>query len=117
MDTPPESNKPPITQIVMERFLGETFTQENLYTISNLAFTRIRNDPNRVSWLAINEGANDVRVSFLPNVSATSGWLLAANGGVIGMDWATDGEGASYDIYLIAVGAPDVIRLREVIRS
>lgn len=113
----PDTHLSPIAELSAARFQGKTLSQENVYTVSNLAMTRIPNNQNRVFWIATNEGANDVRVSTVPNISATSGFLLALGGGVLSMDWAQDGEGVSYDIYLIAVGAPSNVRLREVIRQ
>lgn len=107
----------PISEIIASRFLGPTFTNEQVLSIVPGALTRLPGNPNRVSWTMINEGANDVRVSNLPNVTASSGWLLAANGGFMSFDWAIDGEAVSYEIYLIANGAASNVRYREVIRS
>lgn len=111
------SNLPPVAAISASRFGGNTFLSESLVTIPSASVYRVPNNPNRLNWAMINEGANDIRVSNYPTVTASSGWLLAANGGVLSMDWAEDGEAVCYDIYLIANGADTVIRLREVLRS
>lgn len=107
----------PLFDIAKTRFLGHTYPQETVLVISSTSVSRVANNPNRVNWIMINEGSTDIRLSNLPNVSSTSGWLLSANGGIVEMDWAEDAEAVSYDVYLIAVSGTPNVRLREVIRS
>lgn len=111
------SKYPPVASISASRFGGNSFPIEQVITVPSASIYRLPNNPNRFNWIMINEGANDVRVSNLPNISATSGWLLAANGGNLSMDWSEDGEAVTYDLYMIASGADSNIRIREVVRS
>ncbi len=107
----------PVAGLTDEHYHGHTMTVENVLSVATAPLTRLPPNPNRVAWQIINEGANDVRVSFLPDITASSGWLLASNGGSIGMEWDEDGEGVTYDIYLIASVAACNVRVREVIRT
>ena len=109
-------NVSPLSDLSADKYKGNTFAQEAVITTSNTTLTRISNNPNRVAWVMINEGLTDVRVSNLPNISASSGWLLAASGGVIAMKWDEDGEAVGYEIYLISVAGTPNVRIREVIR-
>jgi hypothetical protein len=110
-------NLPPAAAISFDRFGGKTFIQEQISTIQSTGATRIANNPNRLRISFINQGSYDVRLSNTPDVSVISGWLLAAAGGVISMDWSEDGEGVTYEVYLLAVSNTADVRIREVIRS
>ena len=110
-------NTSPISELSASRFQGKTFVQEQILSIGTASFTRIPNNQNRVRIAFNNEGANDIRVSNTPDVSATSGWVIAASGGVITFDWEQDGEGVGYEYYLLAVGVAANLRIREVIRQ
>lgn len=78
--------------------------------------TVLPNNPNRVFWAMINEGANDIHISTDPSITNTSGWLLPASGGVISMNWQIDGESVGYAVYAICSVSPNNLRIREVIR-
>lgn len=107
----------PLEGVSITRFQGSTYIQETLSTIGLTRINLLSNNPNRVFWVAINESDSDVRLSTDPNISATSGWLLAAAGGVISMFWEQDGEGVGYAVYAIAAAVGKIIRVREVIRT
>ncbi len=117
MDQPTMDYNSPLADLSTGRFGGHTYQNEQVLTVSNVALTRIPNNPNRVFWLAMTEGANDVRVSNRPEISGTSGYKMVANGVLISMFWENDGEAVGYEIYMIAVGAPSTVRYREVIRT
>ena len=110
-------NTSPISELSASRFGGNTYVNEQVVTIGTASFTRLPNNQNRVRIAFINEGANDIRLSNTPDVTVTSGWIIAASGGVVILDWEDDGEGVSYEFYLVAVGASSNLRIREVIRS
>jgi hypothetical protein len=117
MDDQPIRTPSPLEGVSINRFQGKTYTQELLTPISTVRVEVLPNNPNRFFWIAINEGAQDVRVSTDPTISATSGWLIPANGGVISMYWEEDGEGVGYAVYAIAPALGAMLRIREVIRS
>lgn len=114
MDNPEEKTPSPLEGVSIERFKGHTFRQENVVSVPATRVTLIRNDPNRLFWIAINEGAADVRLSTDPNLSATSGWLIPAGGGVISMFWEQDGEGVGYEVFAISVAGANNVRVAEV---
>ncbi len=107
----------PLEALSNRRFEGHTYINEGVTTLGATRVVLLPNNPNRLFWILINEGLNDVRVSTSPDISAVSGWLVPASGGIISMFWEQDGEGVGYTLYGIAtVGAPDV-RVREVVRE
>lgn len=114
MDTPDIKTPSPLEGVSIERFKRNTVRQETVVSVGVARVTLIRNDPNRLFWNAINEGANDVRLSTDPNITATSGWLLPAGGGVISMFWEQDGEGVGYEVFAIAVAGANDVRVAEV---
>lgn len=107
----------PLEAVTSDRFKGKTYPNEFTMTIDVTLTPILPNNPNRLFWIITNEGANDCRVSIDPAISATSGWILAAAGGLISMFWEEDGEGVGYAVYGICVAAGAKIRVREVIRS
>lgn len=107
----------PIEELSFEQFKGHTFAQEQVIALTGNLDTVLPNNPNRVQWIMINEGTFDVRISNDPTITNTSGWLLPANGGVILMDYKNDGEGVAYAVYARVANLPNIIRIREVIRS
>lgn len=115
----PEQNKTPspLEGVTLTRFQGKTYVQEQVITVNNTRSTLLRNNPNRLFWIAINESVNDVRLSNDPNLTATSGWLLSSNGGVISMYWEEDGEGVGYEVYAFGALPGLTVRVREVIRE
>ena len=110
-------NVSPLSELSSQRFLGNTFGQEQVIAVVSTSVTRLANNPNRVKWIMTNEGANDVRVANTPDISASSGWLLAQSGGIISMVWEEDGEVTGYEIYLIAAAGTPNVRFREVVRK
>ena len=113
-NNPPQS---PLEALSYARFGGHTYAIEGVVSVGTTRQTLIRNNPNRVYWVMVNEGANDVRVSFDPSITSASGFLLAASGGVIIGDWENEGETVGYETFGLAVGAAVNVRIREVIRS
>jgi hypothetical protein len=111
------ANLPPTAAITEQRFGGATVLQEQVLTVDNTVRVRLPNNPNRLRIVMLNEGAFDVRVSNYPDVNNSTGWLLAAAGGVITSDWSEDGEAVTYEWYLINVASSGKVRIREVVRS
>lgn len=106
----------PIDALAYERFKGKTYAIESVVVVGTARSELLRNNPNRFFWIAINEGAADVRLSTSPDISSASGWLLPANGGVISMFWEQDGESVCYSVFAISAVAGQNVRIREVAR-
>lgn len=116
MDNPSNVPFSPLEAISMGRFQGHTYVQEATKNLSTTRQTLIPNNPNRVFWMVINEGTQDVRLSTDPAITSTSGWLLPASGGIISSDWEEDGEAVGYQVFALSVVGVDMVRYREVIR-
>lgn len=116
MDEPIDNFRSPLEALSINRFYGKTSVVERVVAIGTARSQLLENNPNRLHWQAINESANDVRLSSAPDITSSSGWLLAANGGIIDSDWAEDGEGTGYTLYAISGVAGSNVRIREVIR-
>lgn len=107
----------PLETVTNERFQGKTYPNEFVLTLTASPAEILPNNPNRLFWMVLNEDALDGRVSIDPQITTTTGWILAANGGVISMFWEEDGEAVGYPVYGVSVGAGSKVRIREVIRS
>lgn len=106
----------PLEELSIERFKGNTYVQETIVRVDPTRTDFLLNNPNRLFWIAINEGGSDIRLSTDPDIDASTGWLLAAGGGVISMFWEQDGEAVGYHVYSIASVVASQVRVREVIR-
>lgn len=106
----------PLETLSIERFKGKTYVQETIVRVDPVRTDLLFNNPNRLFWIAINEGANDIRLSSSPDINGTSGWLLMSSGGIISLYWEEDGEAVGYSVYAIANVAASQVRIREVIR-
>lgn len=117
MALPDITSRSPLEALSVGRFGGRTYGQENIVSVPVTRINLLPNNPNRVYWRLINEGAFDVRISTSPNLTVASGWLLQANGGLIDMTWEEDGETVGYQVYAIANGGANNVRTLEVIRE
>lgn len=117
MALPENKKRSPLEDLSYARFGGRTYGQEKITSVPITRIDLLPNNPNRVYWRLINEGANDVRVSTAPNVSSTSGWLLQSGGGLIEMTYEEDGEVVGYTLYAIANAAAVQVRSLEVVRE
>lgn len=76
-------------------------------SIAGVAATQIAPiNPNRVGFNIINIGASNVYVMTDNLVANTRGFLLAAGGGSLNLDWRVDFALISNEWWAIAVGAP-----------
>jgi len=77
-------------------------------TVSNTAPTLIlRNDPERIGALIVNQDADAGRISRRGNVTTTTGIPLDGSGGVISIIPRSDGEGVGREWWGIIGGAAD----------
>ncbi len=109
--------KSPLEEVSFDRLKGKTYPREFTLLIDTSRTDILPNNPNRLAWQMINEGADDVRVSTDPTVSQVSGWLLVKSGGVISMIYYDDGEAVGYAVYGVTTVANNRIRVREILRS
>ncbi len=107
----------PLEEISKKLFEGRTYGQEQVVSVGTSRISILRNNPNRLSWTMTNESPNDVRISTDPNITASTGWILAASGGVISMLYYDDGEVTGYEVFAVAGVVGCTVRVREVIRS
>lgn len=117
MNAQPNLSPSPLEGLSLSRFQKHTYLQENVITVGVTVSKVLSNNPNRLFWIIINEGAGDVRVSTSPNITINSGWLISQNGGVISMYWEEDGEGVGYQLFAVGFNPATDIRILEVIAS
>lgn len=110
----PDEFRSILERINVQKFGVRTFSEERIVPVGTTRVSLLRNNPNRIFWICINESLNPIRVSNANDVSTTSGWLLQANGGIISMWWEEDGEGVGYELFAIAGVAANNVRIREV---
>lgn len=110
------NEKRSLAELVRERFGGDTTARETVISVDTSRTRLVPNNPNRFRWMLINEGGNDVRVSIDPNLTASSGWLLPANGGVLEMNWWDDGSVVGAELFGFASGAASNVRVLEELR-
>jgi hypothetical protein len=80
------------------------------------AATNIRSaNPNCLGFTLVNTGANPIAVSHEPNVTATTGVLLAANGGAMIYRYDRDFHLCGYPLYAIGVGGASTVHLMQII--
>lgn len=75
----------------------------------------VSNNPNRVGLTFMNIGVAPIVIWFLNTVAAGNGFLLAANGGSLALDWRVDFALLGYDWYGISPGGPSNLQIAEVI--
>lgn len=75
----------------------------------------LANNPDRVAWEIINNGAGGVRFSSLSNVAATGGRRLGADGGFASMNVRDDGEACVYAQFGTPEGVACSIHVTEII--
>jgi hypothetical protein len=97
-----------LDQLLTNEYGVNTHPEVNPMTsIAGVAATQIApNNPNRVGFNIINLGANNVYVYIDNSVGTTKGFLLAANGGSLNLDWRVDFALISNEWWAIAVTAP-----------
>jgi len=117
MDNPLIPSKSPLENLSIGRFGGHTYAEENTKIVMNAVGVVIINNPNRVFWILINNGGNDVRLSFSAGLGVYTSFILPANGGVMSMSWEEDGESVGYAVYGYATADNTQCFLREVIRQ
>jgi len=98
------------------RWGGPTRLEERQVTIGTTVGDLLANNPRRVFWIAQNRGAADISTSNQRDVTSTTGFLLAATGGVQSMDAEEDGEAVTYARFAISGTAGQVVAIIEVMR-
>jgi hypothetical protein len=96
------------TQDVIRGLFGvDTTPNENplITTIGTTAEKLVNNNPRRMSLLIINLSANNVYVGLKPDVSATKGMLVAANGGSLSLTYDKDFQLVTNELWIVGAAA------------
>lgn len=104
------------TNRVAEREFGvPTKVNKNPVTAS-IAVTAtqiLRNNSDRLAFIIINLGANDVYINIEAAVSTTNGIKLGASGGATGFSVKDDGELLSEEFWAIGDGGVSIVLILE----
>lgn len=104
-------------QSVIERFGGRVIERESRPLVGTTATAIVSNNPDRLALIVINESANDFAFGLTPQVTATTGIRLGANGGMVSMDVIEDLTLPAREWYGVASAAGSQIYVLEVIRD
>lgn len=113
----PIISRSPLSVLSADRYAGKTYMQERAAAVGTSRIVLLSNNPNRLAWDIINTSLIEIRISSSPDLSTTTGFLLAPQGGEMGMTFQEDGEGVGYEVYALGLAAAGSIWIREVIRS
>lgn len=103
------------SQFSKMRFGRATRPVERVESVDTSVEEILTLNPDRISWLLVNRGTNNVAWSTRRDLTFANGVLLASGGGTAQMTAEDDGESVAYPIFIIStVGASD-IRILEVI--
>lgn len=106
----------PLEELVIKVLGGRTFIRERVVLCGVTRTSLMPNNPNRLAWAIINEGAYDATIANDPNMTTTSGWFLPQGGGVISAIYLEDGESVGLEVFGAGRSSNVNVRVREVIR-
>jgi len=108
-----------VHDLVRERFGTSGFPTVNpsVSTVAASAGQLVRQNPNRLGLLVMNLSLNNVYVGFWPDVSATKGIRLAANGGFYKTVWFEDFEMPGWEWFAIADAGPSAVVTVEILST
>jgi hypothetical protein len=86
-------------------------------TVGAAAVEILRGNPDRVQWLIVNLSAFDGFVGFDPQVSATRGIFVSANGGNVGAVIDDDAHLLIHPVFAISPGGAGTWFIEEVERK
>lgn len=105
-----------VADIIDSRYGGRVSFTETVITLITPLNRLLSNNPNRVGWVMINEGTDIIRLAPNPQVTVTSGWLLAPSGGIMSMSWDEDGDAVFSEVWAAISASSVTVRVREYIR-
>lgn len=98
--------------ITLSEFLQNLYGVKSNYqvnkrvsTVGVTAVSIMSNNPNRLSFLIINNSANNLYISPLNDVASTKGIYIAPSGGSVVLQWDRDFELVGQEWFAIASGA------------
>jgi len=94
-------------ELVLARF-GAPVNPVVNRSLSSVGATAARlfiNDPDRLGFLVVNLSVNDLFIGPFPDVSATKGIRLGANGGNVSLVWFEDFEITAWEWFAIGSAA------------
>jgi len=74
----------------------------------------LRNNPDRLFWLAVNLSANNGYVGWDTQVSPTRGLFIAGNGGFVSCSIEEDGELVIQEVYGVNLAAQGIWMIVEI---
>lgn len=96
-------------------FLGRTYRQRSLVNVGTGVTQLLKNNPDRVGWLAVNRGTSDGAFDFINGVTFAAGYPLAAQSGVARMVFNEDGEACGDEVWAINATAAGNWAVTEII--
>ena len=103
-------------EVSLKRFGFPTRAVENPVTdtVKTTSTEILKNNPDRVFWLAVNLSDNEGYLALSRDVSASKGIRLDANGGFVSMSADVDGEAVAYAVYAINITAQGTWYILEI---
>lgn len=98
------------------RFDGPTRILERDVTIGTSVAQILDNNPKRVAWTIMNNGANDIGTGFTQQVTTAQSFKLASSGGAQRCIVEQDGEEVTYPLFGISGTAGNNVHIVEVMR-
>lgn len=96
--------------------LNTTYHRNPLVAQCAATLTRlISTNPNRLSLLLVNAGANRIYVSPSNQVAVGAGIILVPNGGTLSLTWDRDFEFVTSEFYGIGDGGVSNVEIIEVV--
>jgi len=102
-----------VHQFIAQRFGAATTVKERNVTVGATVTEVADNNPRRFYLLVVNNSIDYMAVSFTREVTATSGIILAPNGGSVALTAEEDGEATGYALYAIGIAVGGTVRVIE----
>lgn len=105
-----------LAKLIDEKFGVKTRAIVNpvVASVGTTAVEILRNNPDRLGFVAINLSINEVYIAPVRDVSATRGIRLNANGGLLTMFYGEDFELVGYAFFALASGVGSTIFVMEI---
>lgn len=102
----------------LEKKFGGRFTElESSPALAATAAAITGNNPDRLGLLIVNLGANTGYFGLRPNVSASNGFALAANGGSVSLSVDEDFTLVTRELFGIGPGGASQLYVLELVRD
>lgn len=85
-------------------------------TVGTTATLILRNNPDRIFWLAVNLSSNKGYIGWDAQVSSTRGIPIAGNGGFVSCTLEEDGELTIHEVWAVLENAAGIFYIVEIER-